>query len=32
VDSLTDEGGAAPTYLKMLTYNADTIVAGFYAP
>jgi len=29
VDSLTDEGGAAPTYLKMLTYNADTIVAGF---
>jgi manganese/iron transport system substrate-binding protein len=32
VDSLTDEGGAAPTYLKMLTYNADTIVAGFHAP
>jgi len=29
VDSLTDEGGVAPTYLKMLTYNADTIVAGF---
>jgi manganese/iron transport system substrate-binding protein len=31
VDSLTGEGGAAPTYLKMLTYNADTIVAGFEA-
>ena len=31
VDSLTDEGGVAPTYLKMLTYNADTIVAGFQA-
>jgi manganese/iron transport system substrate-binding protein len=30
VDSLTDEGGVAPTYLKMLTYNADTIVAGFH--
>jgi manganese/iron transport system substrate-binding protein len=32
VDSLTDEGGVAPTYLKMLTYNANTIVAGFHAP
>jgi manganese/iron transport system substrate-binding protein len=29
VDSLTDEGGVAPTYLRMLIYNADTIVAGF---
>ena len=29
VDSLTDDGGVAPTYLKMLTYNADTVVAGF---
>jgi manganese/iron transport system substrate-binding protein len=29
VDSLTDENGVAPTYLKLLTYNADTIVAGF---
>ena len=29
VDSLTDAGGAAPTYLKLLQYNADTIVAGF---
>lgn len=32
VDSLTGEGGVAPTYLKMLTFNADTIVAGFHAP
>src|SRR5262245_33631657 len=29
VDSLTPENGVAPTYLKLLTYNADTIVAGF---
>ncbi|HQY87338.1 MAG TPA: hypothetical protein PK402_01680, partial [Tepidisphaeraceae bacterium] len=29
VDSLTGMDGVAPTYLKMLTYNADTIVAGF---
>lgn len=29
VDSLTPENGPAPTYLKLLTYNADTIVAGF---
>lgn len=29
VDSLTDEEGVAPTYLKLLRYNADTIVAGF---
>jgi manganese/iron transport system substrate-binding protein len=30
VDSLTDENGVAPTYLKLLTFNADTIVAGFH--
>lgn len=30
VDSLTDEGGVAPTYLKLLEYNADTIVQGFH--
>src|SRR6185436_10533861 len=29
VDSLTPENGSAPTYLKLLTFNADTIVAGF---
>jgi manganese/iron transport system substrate-binding protein len=29
VDSLTPEDGPAPTYLKLLTYNADTIVTGF---
>jgi manganese/iron transport system substrate-binding protein len=29
VDSLTDEDGVAPTYLRLLTYNAETIVAGF---
>ena len=29
VDSLTPEDGPAPDYLKLLTYNADTIVAGF---
>ena len=29
VDSLTDAKGAAPTYLKLLGYNADTIVKGF---
>lgn len=29
VDSLTDSAGVAPTYLQLLTYNADTIVAGF---
>ncbi len=29
VDSLTGEDGVAPTYLQMLTYNAETIVAGF---
>lgn len=25
VDSLTDEGGPAPTYLKLLKFNADTL-------
>lgn len=30
VDSLTDEDGVAPTYLRMLTYNADVIVSGFH--
>lgn len=29
VDSLTPESGPAPTYLKMLQVNADTIVKGF---
>jgi manganese/iron transport system substrate-binding protein len=29
VDSLTDEKGPAPTYLKLLEYNADTIVKAF---
>lgn len=29
VDSLTLESGPAPTYLKMLRVNADTIVRGF---
>lgn len=29
VDSLTDAKGPAPTYLKLLEYNADTIVKGF---
>jgi len=32
VDSLTDESGPAPTYLKLLEANADTIVKGFLAP
>ncbi len=30
VDSLTDSGGVAPTYLKLLQYNADVIVKGFH--
>lgn len=30
VDSLTDDEGPAPTYLKMLEYNAQTIVNGFF--
>lgn len=29
VDSLTDDQGPAPTYLKLLEYNANTIVKGF---
>lgn len=29
VDSLTYEDGDAPTYLKMLEYNAEAIVKGF---
>ena len=29
VDSLTDADGPAPTYLKLLEKNADTIVKGF---
>jgi manganese/iron transport system substrate-binding protein len=32
VDSLTDESGPAPTYLKLLEANAETIVKGFTAP
>jgi manganese/iron transport system substrate-binding protein len=29
VDSLTDSGGPAPDYLKLLEANADTIMKGF---
>jgi len=29
VDSLTDSQGPAPTYLKLLEFNAQTIVNGF---
>jgi manganese/iron transport system substrate-binding protein len=29
VDSLTESAGPAPTYLKLLDYNADTILSGF---
>lgn len=32
VDSLTDAAGPAPTYLKLLEANADTIVKGFLNP
>ena len=32
VDSLTDAAGPAPTYLKLLETNADTIVKGFLPP
>jgi manganese/iron transport system substrate-binding protein len=32
VDSLTDANGPAPTFLKMLETNADTIVKGFLQP
>lgn len=30
VDSLTGREGPAPTYLKLLEYNAQTIVKGFF--
>ncbi|MBS0657763.1 MAG: metal ABC transporter substrate-binding protein [Verrucomicrobia bacterium] len=30
VDSLTDDKGPAPTYLKLLEQNAQTIVKGFF--
>lgn len=29
VDSLTETSGVAPTYLKLLKFNADTILKGF---
>lgn len=32
VDSLTGPEGPAPTYLKLLEYNADTLARGFAAP
>ncbi len=32
VDSLTEPGGPAPSYLKLLETNADTIVKGFLSP
>lgn len=32
VDSLTDASGPAPTYLKLLETNAETIVKGFLTP
>ncbi len=32
VDSLTDSTGPAPTYLKLLETNADTILKGFTDP
>lgn len=32
VDSLTNDDGPAPTYLKLLQYNADTIVKAFAQP
>lgn len=32
VDSLTSDDGPAPTYLKLLQYNADTIVKAFAHP
>lgn len=31
VDSLTDNDGPAPTYLKLLETNADTIMKGFFS-
>lgn len=30
VDSLTTDDGPAPTYLRLLEYNAQTIVKGFF--
>jgi manganese/iron transport system substrate-binding protein len=32
VDSLTDAKGPAPTYLKLMEYNATTIVQGLLGP
>jgi len=32
VDSLTDEDGPAPTFLKLMEYNAQTIVRGLTQP
>lgn len=32
VDSLTDASGPAPTYLRMMEYNAQTIVRGLTNP
>jgi manganese/iron transport system substrate-binding protein len=32
VDSLTEESGPVPTYLKLLEYNAETIAKGFQVP
>jgi manganese/iron transport system substrate-binding protein len=32
VDSLTAADGPAPTYLKLMEYNAQTILRGFTAP
>ena len=32
VDSLTDENGEAPTYLKLLEFNAQRIIEGFNPP
>lgn len=32
VDSLTSDDGPAPTYLKLLKFNADTIVKAFTQP
>lgn len=32
VDSLTGKNGPAPSYLKLLEYNANTIVKGFSSP
>ncbi|MDN6242288.1 metal ABC transporter solute-binding protein, Zn/Mn family, partial [Corynebacterium variabile] len=28
VDSLTEEGGDAPTYLDLIRYDTDTIISG----